>query len=325
MASMSDVAKLAGVSVSTVSLVCNNKSNVSDEMRARVQRAMQQLDYQPSQLARSLKLGRSGIIGVIVPDLAHPFFAEFVACVEHELQAKGFKTMVCGTAGREEVEQSYLDMLEQKTMDALIMGAHSLDVSRYTSVSQPLIALDRLLSDTIPTIRADKLQIARMAAELFISRGRHKVVQLVSSGTIRDYDHEKDVEFRRMLELEGIEVVDVPVGFNCFTVEQNKQVVRHVFNEINGFDGVLATDLAIAACLAEARHAGISVPDDLSLVAIDGTYLSRALPLTLTAIVQPIGVYARKAAELVEKMVGDTNLRLEDQIFSVSLQQGETL
>ncbi|MBQ9317568.1 MAG: LacI family DNA-binding transcriptional regulator [Atopobiaceae bacterium] len=325
MASMSDVAKLAGVSVSTVSLVCNNKSNVSDEMRARVQRAMQQLDYQPSQLARSLKLGRSGIIGVIVPDLAHPFFAEFVAHLEHELQAKGFKTMVCGTAGREEVEQSYLDMLEQKTMDMLIMGAHSLDVSRYISVSRPLIALDRLLSDTIPTIRADKMQIARMAAELFLSRGRHKVVQLVSSGTIRDYDHEKDVEFRRLLELEGVEVVDVPVGFNCFTVEQNKQVVRRVFDEVDGFDGVLATDLAIAACLAEARRVGISVPEDLSLVAIDGTYLSRALPQTMTAIVQPLDAYARKAAELAEQLVRDGDLKPGDQIFEVHLQQGETL
>ena len=164
-----------------------------------------------------------------------------------------------------------------------------------------------------------------MAAELFLSRGRRKVVQLVSSGTIRDYDHEKDVEFRRLLEVEGVEVIDVPVGFNCFTVEQNKQVIHRVFDEIEGFDGVLATDLAIAACLEAACRAGISVPEDLSLVAIDGTYLSRALPLTLTAIVQPIDAYALKAAELAEQMVGNGDFKPADQIFEVRLQPGETL
>ena len=74
MASISDVAKLAGVSRSTVSLVCNNKGYVSREMREKIERAMRELNYTPSELGRNLKKQRSGIIGIIIPDMAHPFF-----------------------------------------------------------------------------------------------------------------------------------------------------------------------------------------------------------------------------------------------------------
>lgn len=325
MAGITDVAKLAGVSVSTVSLVCNKKGYVSDATREKVLHAMAKLDYTPSQLGRNLKRQRSGIIGVIVPDAAHPFFATFIKRVERELHTRGYKTMVCGTAGREEVEQGYLDMLEQHTMDALIMGAHSLDVARYASATRPLITLDRLLSNEIPTIRADKLQIARLAARLFLECGRRKIVQIVSSGTIRSYDDSKDAEFRHLLECEGVEVIDIPVGFNCFTVEDYQAVAKRVFDEVSDADGILGTDLAAMMCLQEARCRGRFVPDDLSVVAIDGTYVTRATERVVTAIVQPVEQFACAAAAMVTSMVENKTRMAEDQVFEVTLQEGETL
>ena len=77
MASIGDVAKLAGVSRSTVSLVCNNKGYVSDETRKKIEKAMKELNYIPSELGRNLKMQKSGIVGIIVPDIAHPFFSTF--------------------------------------------------------------------------------------------------------------------------------------------------------------------------------------------------------------------------------------------------------
>lgn len=333
MASITDVAKLAGVSVSTVSLVCNNKGYVSDATREKVTRAAQELGYTPSQLGRNLKLQRSGIIGVIVPDIAHPFFAEFIKCVEQELQAKGYKTMVCGAAGRESVEQGYLDMLEQQSMDALIMGAHSLDISRYLGVSKPLVALDRYLSDEIPTIRADKNQIARMAADLFLERGRRRVVQLVSSKTIRDFDDVKEAAFRHNLEVAGAEVIDIPVGYNCFGFEQYLDVARRVFAEVPDVDGILGVDLGILACMQEAARLGRMVPEDVSMVAIDGTYVTRIGERTVTAIVQPIDAFAQCAADTVVDLVEHRPAKdwekpspeTGETVFEVTLQRGETV
>ena len=113
MASIGDVAKLAGVSRSTVSLVCNNKGYVSDETRKKIEKAMKELNYIPSELGRNLKMQKSGIVGIIVPDIAHPFFSTFIKYAEKELYSRGYKALVCGTAGREDVEEAYLQMLDR--------------------------------------------------------------------------------------------------------------------------------------------------------------------------------------------------------------------
>lgn len=325
MSSMTDVARLAGVSVSTVSLVCNKKGYVSEETRARVQAAMDQLGYRPSTLGRNLKMRRSGIIGVIVPDSAHPFFSTFTKYVERNLYARGFKTMICASAGRETVEQEYLDMLDQQAMDALIMGAHSLDVSRYLSVRRPLIALDRYLSDQIPTVRSDKEQIARMAAELFASRGRKKIVQLVSSGTIRTFDDARYATFAQLMAAQGAQVVDVALGFNCFTPDAYAEGVARAFDQVPDADGVLGVDMAALACLREAAKRGIRVPEDLSVVAIDGTYVTQIGPVELTAIVQQIDVLARRATDMAVSMVAGGGQPEGPRVIDVKLQQGETL
>ena len=324
MASMTDVARLAGVSVSTVSLVCNNKGYVSDEMRERVRAAMRELGYAPSTLARNLKMRRSGIIGVIVPDTAHPFFASFIKSAERHLYARGFKTMVCGSAGREGAEQEYLDMLEQQAMDALIMGAHTLDVSRYLSVHKPLVALDRYLSDQIATVRVDKLQVARLSAELFLTRGRRRVVQLVNSGAIRTFDDDRHSAFHQLLEREGVEVIDVPLGFNCFTPEEYVEGVHRAFDLVPDADGIVGVDMAALAAMREARRRGKSVPEDISVVAIDGTYITRMGPQVLTAIMQPINQLAARAAEMAASMACG-GVPEGPSILDVVVQEGETL
>lgn len=325
MASMTDVAKLAGVSVSTVSLVCNNKGYVSDSTRQRVRDAMDKLGYTPSQLGRNLKLQRSGIIGLVVPDAAHPFFSTFIKYAEQASYDHGYKTMVCGTAGREEVEQDYLDMLEQHTMDALIMGAHSLDISRYLHASHPLVALDRYLSDTIPTVLSDKQQMARMAADLFIERNRHHVVQLVGSSMIHGFDDEKDSLVHGYLEQAGVRVTDVPVGYNCFTVEGYREAARRAVAAAPDADGFLGVDLGAMACMREVIRSGKTVPKDVSIVAIDGTYVTQVGPVEITSIVQHIDVLAARAVSIAVDMIESRAEHMRFEKLPVSLQAGETL
>ena len=200
MASISDVAKLANVSRSTVSLVCNNKGYVSKETREKIEKAMKELNYVPSELGRNLKKRRSNIIGIIVPDIAHPFFGTFIKYAERTLFQRGYKTMVRGTAGREDVESTFLQMLERKTMDGVIMGAHSLKVEQYLTISRPIVTLDRYLSESIPSVHINKTQAAELAASLFCEKGRKNIVQLVSSYTVPNYEKEKDLIFRKKIE-----------------------------------------------------------------------------------------------------------------------------
>lgn len=98
MVGMRDVAKKAGVSLSTVSLVVNGNGYVSDDMRERVRKAMQALNYVPNELARNLYHDCTNLVGVIVPTIRHPFFATFTAHLQHALAAQGLRTMLCSTA-----------------------------------------------------------------------------------------------------------------------------------------------------------------------------------------------------------------------------------
>lgn len=98
MVGMRDVAKAAGVSLSTVSLVVNNTGYVSADMRAKVESAMRQLNYIPNELARNLYRNRTNTIGVIMPTIAHPFFSTLTAHLQREFAARDLKTLLCSTA-----------------------------------------------------------------------------------------------------------------------------------------------------------------------------------------------------------------------------------
>lgn len=323
MASISDVAKRAGVSRSTVSLVCNNKGYVSQETREKILRVMEELNYTPSELGRNLKKQHSNIVGIIIPDIAHPFFSTFIKYAEKSLYKHGYKTMVCGTAGREDVEKAYLQMLERRTMDGVIMGAHSMEIEQYLKISQPILTLDRYLSENIPTVRADKRQIAQLAAEQFVKKNRKKVVQLVSSHTIQNYDNECDETFRSLLEAKGIQVMNIPIGYNVFTPEGYQKAAEQVFERCPDVDGIFGVDMAAMACMKEAARRGISI-ESISIVAIDGTYITRAGEHTVTAVVQPIEKMAEKAVELILMMIESGGKPSMETVFEVTLQAGDT-
>lgn len=325
MASISDVAKLAGVSRSTVSIVCNNKGYVSQETREKIERAMKELNYTPSELGRNLKNRRSNIIGIIMPDISHPFFAAFIKHAERRLYLRGYKTIVCGTAGREDVEQDYLNMLERHTMDGVIMGAHSLGIEKYKNVSRPVVAFDRYISDETPAVHADKKMVGQMAAELFLRQGCKKVVQLISSHTIRNYDAEKDEIFRQILRAQGVTVRDIAVEYNSFTLEQYQAQARMAFELCPDMDGLLGVDMAVLSCIHEANLRGRGVPGDIAMVAIDGTYLTLAGEKLITSIVQPVEEMADKAVEMILDMVeGNASSVPMEAVFPVTVRMGDT-
>lgn len=118
-AKIKDVAKLAGVSTSTVSLVLNHKGYVSELTKKKVEEAVAALHYVPSEVGRNLSLNRTNLIGVIIPDIAHPFFAALLHEIEIALYDCGYKTMICSTGEKKNAELSFLDMLRRHTMDAI--------------------------------------------------------------------------------------------------------------------------------------------------------------------------------------------------------------
>lgn len=175
MASIREVAQEAGVGVGTVSRALNGSGYVSSETRKKIEKAAKKLNYTPNELARNLYHKKTGIVGVIVPDLEHPFFASLVKYIEMELYEQGYKTMICNTVGISRREQEYLDMLERSMVDGIITASHGLEVEEYRKQTKPIVSIDRDLGPQIPLIGCDHAKGGELAAELMLKAGRKKI------------------------------------------------------------------------------------------------------------------------------------------------------
>ena len=323
MARIKDVAKLAGVSTRTVTLVLNNKGYVSAATRAKVEAAVQELHYVPSEVGRNLSLNRTNLIGVIIPDVAHPFFAALLHEIEIALYDYGYKTMICSTGEKKNAELAFLDMLRRHTMDGLIIGAHALHIENYQHIELPVIAFDRYLCDEIPIIRADHHQGGQLAANALLKRHPHHVVQITGAPTVHTTAHEHEDIFAQVIKQASVPLDTIIMPANAFRPEDFAKAAREVFERYPDVDAISGTDLGAICALREASRRGRRCPDDLSIVAYDGTYLTRLGPQSLTAVVQPIPALGRRAAEAIVRRIRHEELP-SLQPLPMGFQQGET-
>ena len=162
---LTDVAKKAGVSPTTVSRVINNYGSLSQKTIDKVQAAMKELNYQPNSLARSLQGKNTQLIGLIFPTVANPFYGELVEKIETKLFELGYKTILCDSANNKEKERSYINMLSANKVDGIIAGAHNLGITEYENIGLPIVSFDRYLADGIPIIGSDNFRGGYLATE----------------------------------------------------------------------------------------------------------------------------------------------------------------
>jgi len=134
---LADVAQVAGVSLTTVSRVLNNRGYLSQETKDRVAKAIAELNYRPNQVARALHGKSTHTIGVIVPTVALPFFGELAAEIENALADHGYRILVCNSMGRADRERDYLDLLVSHRVDGIISGGHNESLPEYHTVRTP--------------------------------------------------------------------------------------------------------------------------------------------------------------------------------------------
>ena len=130
-AKLTDVAKLAGVSPTTVSRVINNKGYLSEKTKAKVHAAMRELGYKPNNLARGLQGKSSKLIGLIFPKISNIFYAEIIEHLENILFHQGYKVIICNSQNESDKERDYLEMLAANQVDGIISSSHNLDIEDY--------------------------------------------------------------------------------------------------------------------------------------------------------------------------------------------------
>ena len=323
MASIKDVAKKAGVGVGTVSRVLNNTGYVSVDTKKKIQDAIDELGYKPNELARNLFRNRTGIIGVIVPDLEHPFFSNFVREIEIILYSRGYKTMVCNTIGISNREIEYLDMLDRNMVDGIITGTHTLDSAEYLKRKRTIVSLDRDFGPEIPMVGSDHIVGGKMAAEIMIKNGCKKVLHI--TGIAPDIAaNDRHAIFNKLMEENGIEVVNVVLEWNRFDHKMYWEAARKAMELGDDIDGVFAADQPALYYMHLAMKAGKRVPEDLKVVAYDGMDVTKLCYPEATCICQNIQFLAETCVNSVINLIENKERVPHKQLLSVDFRQGGT-
>lgn len=315
-----DVAKLAGVSPTTVSRVLNNRGYLSADVREKVAKAMKELNYIPNDLARSLYKQRTNLIGFIFPTTANPFYGELIFHMENACSERGYRVLLCNSSSQPEKEEKYVEMLLRNQVDGIISGAHNLGIKAYQH-SLPIVAIDRYLSEKIPVVSSDNYQGGRLASEWLIEKKCNRILHINGTREMTSPANKRRDAYEDVMKEHKMEALtyEIPVMGNT------EEIVSRLFDEQPDVDGVFASDDKIAArVIAEARKRGIRVPEKLKVIGYDGTSFVRDIFPDLTTIQQPISDIAEKAVELlVEEIEGIFDPGSQKEfVFPVQLLEG---
>lgn len=315
MATIKDVAQEAGVTVTTVSRVLNNRGYISEITRNKVYEAMKKLDYHPNEIARSLFKKKSNIMGLIIPDISHPFFAQLTNYIEYYAYSMGYKILLCNSYSDSLKEKDYIDMLKRNQVDGIIMGSHSLETEEYLNLKLPIIAVDRYLSDEIPYITSDNYNGAVLATNLLIDKGCKKLAHIsgplsLSTPANRRYQGFKDVVTER-----NIENVIVQTTHRGFTQEEYREIIFDLFEDHPETDGIFASsDMIAAAIISVAASINKRIPEELKIVGYDDIYIASVIVPALTTIRQPIQEMGRQIIELLAQRIDGNEIEAETML-----------
>lgn len=321
---LTDVAKRAGVSATTVSRVINNYGYLSQKTIDKVNKAIEELNYQPNSLARSLQGKNTQLIGLIFPTVAHPFYGELVSKIETKLFEKGYKTILCDSANNKEKERDYLRMLAANKVDGIIAGAHNLGIPEYENVGLPIISFDRYLANGIPIVSSDSYQGGRLATEHLYQRGGRKIAILTGTNESASPTNQRLEGYLSVMKEYDLDpmVYQFPSDYTPFLKATKIREIL-VKGEI---DSVFCTDdLTAMLIVSTARELGLDIPKQLKVIGYDGTEFVQNYFPHLSTVLQPIDQFVDLLIDLLMKRIEDPNVELDDTYqLSVRFIQGKT-
>lgn len=312
------------MSVNTVSRVLNNRGYISDKTRQKVEGAIEELNYIPNQVARNLYKNKTNLIGLVIPDISHPFFSKIAKFLEKDLYLKDYKMILCNATENSEKEKEYLTMLQENKVDGIIIGSHTLETEFYTKIRSPIVALDRYLSDSIPVISSNHAQGGRLAAEKLIESGCKNVLQVVGSRKVDTPSNERHVEFEKMMKENGIKCNSVELEWNKFNFSDYESVSKYILEEYPDVDGIFSVDLVASSIIKYAQKKNIQIPEELKVVGYDGTDISQIVNPSITTIRQPFELISSSSVDILDRLIKKEKGIPLKNIFDVQLIEGET-
>lgn len=300
---LKDVAAAAGVSVATVSRLLNGSLDLPSETKKRIEDAIRELNYQPNPHARRLSRGRSDTIGLVVPDIANPFFATLVAAVEEEADKLGLAVSLYATLNRRGREVAYLQLIERNHVDGLIFVTNHPDDGQLAALinrTGKVVVVDEDVPDAIaPKLFCDNERGGYLAGRHLAERG-HRSVLFIGGPEVMVSSRRRLKGLEHAMRENGACHADISKYHGDYTIEYGREAGRRFLAENRPATAIFASSDEIAIGLIEVLRAeGVSIPDDVSLVGFDDVGPLHLFGPPITAIRQPVRSMGERAIALL--------------------------
>jgi LacI family transcriptional regulator len=313
-----DIAKEAGVSKATVSRVLNDRiEGVGEETRSRVKAIIESLGFEPCGVARGLATGKSRSVGLVIPDIADPFFSLLIRGIEDVLRGPSYGLFLCDSDLDISREKDHLRMLLEKRVDGVILNSTDSDCGPQLDLLErrnvPCILLDRMIEarSTAAGVYADNRKGARIAAEFLLKGGARRLL-FISGPAELSVSKLRKAGFEDAYREGGDGLSPVRYAIGDHSVESGERLVDAILEEAGGrtpegmlpFDAIFAANdrMAIGAMRSLAKR-GIRVPEEVEVVGFDDIEHARLVDPPLTTVAQPAFEMGRESALLLLRMI----------------------
>lgn len=330
--SIKDVALKAGVSIASVSYVLNNRtdSRIGKETVDKVKKAAEELNYRPNNIAKSLKTQRTYTIGLIVADIANPYFSHIARIIEDEAKKKGYTLIIGSSDENNEKFENLIELFSDRQVDGLIIAPvenSEPQLEKLLRQKVPFVLIDRYLPQIIASsIRINNKAISYTATKHLIDGGR-KNIAIVAYKTDLHHLIERNLGFSEALQQAGLPFSDSnTIGVDKHNIDHDVETgLNRLFNEATLPDALFFTSNKLAVSgLKNLMKRKINIPQDVAIIAFDETEAYELFSVPLSYVRQPLTQIGVAALKHLHLKIEDPDAQTENVVLEAELHIAES-
>jgi len=312
MVTIKDVARLSGVSISTVSRVINDSKPVSPEVRKKVQEVIAETGYKPNDIARSLVTKRSYLIGVIINDLAQSYVADIVRGIEEIGKMYGYDILLCCSYFSPEAQKKYLQLLDRKQAEGIFLVGYNFDdeiIDLANSLKKPCVYFTKKITENMKHISIDNFDASYEATKYLISLGNENIAFVGDFEARSTVEEDKVGGFKKALKDNDIDLKNAEVFVANGRRHHNSYAIGdEVLAQVDKLDAILCSSDELAIGIMNyLQDNGVKIPEDVSIMGIGNIKECEYVRPTLTTIGEPFYDYGAVGMRMLIKTIKGEN------------------
>ena len=311
MSTIKDVAKLAGVSVSTVSRALSGRTFVEEETKQKVLKAVKELNYKPNVIAKGLREGRFCIIALLVPDINSLFYPALMKSVEKAVHQKGYSLILCNTNNSVEMEKQAIEMLGSRGVAGIICMSVEDDIRKLHEFQEreniPVVLINRNSEGRLGTVSIDDEHGGYLMTKALLEKGHRKIAGMFGSFEKRRF-RERYNGCKRAMEEYGVSDYKRYFIYDVDTIDEAYQRSVEILQGEDRPTAFFATiDMMTIGIYSAISQCGLKIPEEVSVVGFDDIFVTKHMIPPLTTYHAPIEELAQKAVDMLIRLMENRN------------------